>query len=191
MHGVSQGKERFSVKSRKKKVKSKNGRLTALRVIGYVVISFLLIVALFAGVGCMILSRVVEGAIILTAWLVLLFLVIELVRMDKKANASKKSEDLGAVLMEIKAVSMKWADGARDFGTISFREKGIDIDADAGVSAYPWVMLESFSVGPDSNRILTMTCDGRSVRVTCNNELKCMVARKVLSEHVQEVEATA
>lgn len=179
------------MKSKKKKVKLKNGRLTALQIVGYVAISFLLIVALFAGVGCMVLSRVVEGVIILMAWLVLLFLVIELVRMDRKANAGKKSEDLGAVLMEIKDVSMKWADGVRDFGTISFREKGIDIDADAGVSAYSWVMLESFSVGPDSNRILTMVCDGRSVRMTCNNELKCMAARKVLSEHVREVEATA
>lgn len=92
--------------------------LQASQILLYVLMGVLAFVSTLMGIACIMFNHLVEGVIIIAAVLVLLFVVFELVSMDRKANKRKRVRSVGTVCVEVKDVSLRWSDGLRDFGNV-------------------------------------------------------------------------
>lgn len=162
--------------------------LQVSQILLYVLVTVLAIVSTFMGVACIALEHLVEGIIILSAVLVLVFVVFELVRMDRKANKRKRVRSVGNVRVEVKDVSLKWSDGLHDFGNVMLCEQGFIIDGDEAQETCPWVALFQYTV-PNKHVIELWFAEDDRCRVTCNSDIKLMAAEKILAEHVARGEA--
>ena len=157
--------------------------LQASQILLYVLIGVLAVVSTLMGIACVMFEHLIQGIIILVAVLVLLLVVFELVSMDRKANKRKRVRSAGAVCVEVKDVSLKWSDGLRDFSNVMLCQQGFTIDGDEAQGTYPWVALFQYTV-PNKHVIELWFAEDDRCRVTCNSDIKLMVAEKVLAEHV-------
>lgn len=162
--------------------------LRASQILMYVLVAVLAVAATLMGIACILFEHLVEGIIILSAVLVLVFVVFELVRMDRKANKRKRVRSVGNVRVEVKDVSLKWSDGLRDFGNVMLCEQGFIIDGDEVQETCPWVALFRYTV-PNKHVIELWFAEDDRCRVTCNSDIKLMAAEKILAEHVARGEA--
>lgn len=166
-----------------KKRKKRKEPLKAAQILVYVVMAVLVIVAALLGIACVLFEHLVEGVIIFAAILVLVFVAFELVRMDRRANKRKRVRSVGATLMEIKDVSLRWSDGLRDFGNVSLCAEGFILDGDEEQDTCPWVALFQYTV-PNPHVLELWFSEDDRCRVTCNSDIKMKAAESVLSQHV-------
>lgn len=157
--------------------------LQASQILLYVLIGVLAFVSTLMGIACCMFEHLVEGVIIIAAVLVLVFVVFELVSMDRKANKRKRVRSVGTVCVEVKDVSLRWSDGLCDFGNVMLCQQGFIIDGDAAQGTYPWVALYQYTV-PNKHVIELWFAEDDRCRITCNSDIKLMAAEKVLAEHV-------
>lgn len=174
-------------KQNQRKLKRKEP-LCASQILMYILVAVLVVAATLMGIACILFEHLVEGIIILSAVLVLVFVVFELVRMDRKANKRKRVRSVGNVRVEVKDVSLKWSDGLHDFGNVMLCEQGFIIDGDEVHETCPWVALFQYTV-PNKHVIELWFAEDDRCRVTCNSDIKLMAAEKILAEHVARGEA--
>lgn len=157
--------------------------LQASQILLYVLMGVLAFVSTLMGIACIMFEHLVQGGIIIVAVLVLVFVVSELIRMDRKANKRRRVRSVGTVCVEVKDVSLRWSDGLRDFGDVMLCQQGFIVDGDAAQGTYPWVALFQYTV-PNKHVIELWFAEDDRCRVTCNSDIKLMAAEKVLAEHV-------
>lgn len=162
--------------------------LTISQIVVYILLFALVGAALFMFIGCLVFAKLLYAVIIGLSTLVLTFVVFELIRMDRKANAEHKARVVGNTIMEINGAGLKWADGTRDFGDVQLCNDGIVVDADDGTKTYPWVGVVKYST-PASHVVELMLVGGDSLRITCNSDIKLVAAERVLSDHVAKEDA--
>lgn len=176
------------MKNKKKKTQKKTPKtkLRGTQIAFYVFAVVLLLLSSVFGVGCLFLDFMLQGAVVLVADIVLALFLIELVRMDRKANGKKTATSIGRVITDIKGVSVKWADGTRDFATVELCETGMAVHGEKVDRVDPWVAVGGYRVVNDRQFAVLYAADASCV-ITCNSDLKCAAALTVLAEHVKEV----